>query len=97
MPSKARQKKIIKKLNRAQKCSILGPQNLGSRGGPGPRAPPESAHAGSRLQRVKKMQNLPRITGYFKWVLVITELFNIGVNYFDAKKSVGYSYLSIFR
>ena len=27
MPSKARQKKIIEKLNRAQKCSILGPQN----------------------------------------------------------------------
>ena len=29
---------IMEKLNRAQKCSILGPQNLGSRGGraPGP-------------------------------------------------------------
>ena len=26
----------MEKLNRAQKCSILGPQNLGSRGGPGP-------------------------------------------------------------
>ena len=26
-------KKIMEKLNRAQKCSILGPQNLGSRGG----------------------------------------------------------------
>ena len=24
----------MEKLNRAQKCSILGPQNLGSRGGP---------------------------------------------------------------
>ena len=33
------QKKIMEKLNRAQKCSILGPQNLGSRGGPGPRSP----------------------------------------------------------
>ena len=33
----------MEKLNRAQKCSILGPQNLGSRGGPGPRAPPGSA------------------------------------------------------
>ena len=43
MPSEARQKKIIEKLNRAQKCSILGPQNLGSRGGLGPRAPPGSA------------------------------------------------------
>ena len=38
MPSEARPKKIVEKLNRAQKCSILGPQNLGSRGGP--RAPP---------------------------------------------------------
>ena len=33
MPSEARQKKIVEKLNRAQKCSILGPQNLGSGGG----------------------------------------------------------------
>ena len=40
MPSEARQKKIVEKLNRAQKCSILGPQNLGSGGGPGPRGPP---------------------------------------------------------
>ena len=40
MPSEARQKKIMEKLNRAQKCSILGPQNVGSRGGPGPRGPP---------------------------------------------------------
>ena len=44
MPSEARQKKIMsqkkKKENRAQRCSILGPQNLGSRGGPGPRGPP---------------------------------------------------------
>ena len=43
MLSEARQKKIMEKLNRAQKCSILGPQNLGSRGGPGPRGPPGSA------------------------------------------------------
>ena len=34
MSSEARQKKIMEKLNRAQKCSILGPQNLGSRGAP---------------------------------------------------------------
>ena len=40
MPSEVRRKKIVEKLNRAQKCSILGPQNLGSRGGPGPRGPP---------------------------------------------------------
>ena len=45
MPSKARQKKIMEKLNRAQKCSILGPQNLGSRGGgPGPPGPPLDPH-----------------------------------------------------
>ena len=43
MPSEARQKKIMEKLNRAQKCSILGPQNLGSGGARAPRAPPGSA------------------------------------------------------
>ena len=30
----------MEKLNRAAKCSILGPQNLGSGGVPGPRGPP---------------------------------------------------------
>ena len=40
MLSEVRQKKIMEKLNRTQKCSILGPQNLGSGGGPGPRGPP---------------------------------------------------------
>ena len=30
----------MEKLNRAQKCSFLGPQNLGSGGGPGPRGLP---------------------------------------------------------
>ena len=39
MLSKARQKKIMEKLNRAQKCSILGPQNLGSGGARAPGAP----------------------------------------------------------
>ena len=33
-------KKIRKKLDRASKWSILGPQNLGSGGGPGPPGPP---------------------------------------------------------
>ena len=42
MPSEARPKKIMEKLNRAQKCSILGPQNLGS-GGARAGAPPGSA------------------------------------------------------
>ena len=32
----------MEKLNRAQKCSILGPQNLGSRESLGPRAPVDS-------------------------------------------------------
>ena len=41
MLSEARQKKIMEKLNRAQKCSILGPQNLGSGGG-GPGSAPDS-------------------------------------------------------
>ena len=44
MPSEARQKKIMEKLNRAQKCSILGPQNLGSGGGPGPPGAPLDPH-----------------------------------------------------
>ena len=39
MLSEARQKKIMEKLNRAQKCSILGPQNLGSGGARAPRPP----------------------------------------------------------
>ena len=47
MPSEARQKKIMEKLNRAQKCSILGPQNLGSGGGPGPPGPPPGSAPGS--------------------------------------------------
>ena len=45
MPSEARPKKIMEKLNRAQNCSIFGPQNLGSRGGPGPRSPPPPGSA----------------------------------------------------
>ena len=39
MPREARQKKIMEKLNRAQKSSILWPQNLGSRGAQAPEAP----------------------------------------------------------
>ena len=38
----------MKKLNRAQKCSILGPQNLGSRGGPAPSRIRAWVVAGSR-------------------------------------------------
>ena len=43
MPSEARPKKIMEKLNMAQKCSILGPQNLGSGGARAPGASPGSA------------------------------------------------------
>ena len=39
MRNEVRSKKIMEKLNRTQKCSILGPQNLGSRGDPWPPAP----------------------------------------------------------
>ena len=53
MPSEARQNKIMEKLNRAQKCSILGPQNLGSGGGArAPGAPPESAPGASAETRM---------------------------------------------
>ena len=44
MPSEVRQKKIMEKLNRAQKCSILGPQNLGSGGARAPGDPPLDPH-----------------------------------------------------
>ena len=53
MPSEARQKKIMEKLNRAQKCSILGPQNLGSGGGP----PPGSAPVQTQTARAKLAQD----------------------------------------
>ena len=43
--AKRGKKKIMEKLNRAQKCSILGPQNLGSGGARAPGAPPGSAPA----------------------------------------------------
>ena len=46
-----RGKKIMEKLNRAQKCSILGPQNLGSGGGP----PPGSAPGYAEFHWVKKL------------------------------------------
>ena len=40
----------MEKLNRAAKCSILGPQNLGSGGGPGPPGPPPpGSAAGTQL------------------------------------------------
>ena len=62
MPSKARQKKIMEKLNRAQKCSILGPQNLGSRGGArAPRPPPGSAPDTS-VSKPQDIQRLETIT-----------------------------------
>ena len=51
MPSE----KNMEKINRTQKCSIWGPQNLGSRG-PGPRAPPACIRTDRALQlKVLKM------------------------------------------
>ena len=45
MPSEVRQKKIMKKLNRAQKCSILGPQKPRVKGGARvPGVPPLDPH-----------------------------------------------------
>ena len=59
MPSEVRQKKIMEKLNRAQKCSILGPQNLGSVGARAP-GPPGSApviHVYLMYMQVDGVQN----------------------------------------
>ena len=54
MPSEARQKKIMEKLNRAQKSLILEPQNLGSRGGA--RAPGAPLDLHLHIQRIKKLK-----------------------------------------
>ena len=54
----------MEKLNRAQKCSILGPQNLGSRGGPRP--PPGSAPA--IAQHVIWNLIVVQIKGEFKFI-----------------------------
>ena len=40
-------------------------------------------YTGSRLQRKKDAKE----PAFFKWVLVLNELFNIAVNYFEAKKA----------
>ena len=55
MPSEARQKKYKEKLNRAQNCSILGPQNLGSGGTRAPRAPHESAPEWLHIPKEKSL------------------------------------------
>ena len=41
----------------------------------------------SRLQRLKDA----KVTARYKWMLIVTELFNIAVNYLEAKKSARYS------
>ena len=46
----------------------------------------------SRLQRVKKDA---KETARYKWVLIVTELFNTAVNGFDAKKSARCSRLLV--
>ena len=60
MPSEARQKKIMEKLNRAQKCSILGPQNLGSGGARAP-GPPLDPHLISFRLNIQKDVKGPNI------------------------------------
>ena len=54
MPSIVRQKKIMEKLSSDQKCSILGPQNLGSRGArvSGPPPPSGSAPAKTNFRHI---------------------------------------------
>ena len=64
MLSKARRKKIVEKLNRAQKCSILGPQNLGSRG-----APPGSAPVTTALDTLRMTTNRSRAKGIGQFTL----------------------------
>ena len=51
MPSKARLKNT-EKLKEGLKSSILGPQNLGSGGGPGPLGPPGSTSENCQLQKI---------------------------------------------
>ena len=69
MPSEARQKKIMEKLNRAQKCSILGPQNLGSGGGPGPQGPPLDPHLTKLVHESRSVDSFPDdIFGGWEWV-----------------------------
>ena len=78
MPSEAGQKKIMEKLNRAQKCSILGPQNLGS-GGPGPRGPPwirtwlTHIHVIKRITHTAKL--LPKLCSNSKEKLIQLSFF----------------------
>ena len=50
----------MEKLNRAQKSSILGPQNLGSRGGPGPRPPPPGSASGTHAHNYSYTFNTVR-------------------------------------
>ena len=52
----------MEKLNRTQKCSILGPQNLGSRGGAGPPAPPLDPHLLQYIEILNySVQNVTRV------------------------------------
>ena len=41
------------------------------------------AYTGSHLQRVKDAKE----TACYKWVVIVTKLFNTAASYFDAKKS----------
>ena len=61
-------KKIMEKLNRAQKCSILGPQNLVLRGGR-PRDTPGSAPVLKYLHK----QTAPDIENSITWVDIVAK------------------------
>ena len=55
----------MEKLNRAQKCSILGPQNLGSRGPPGPRGQPGSAPDNNETCSItNRIPKMPHVTAF---------------------------------
>ena len=81
----------MEKLNRAQKCSILGPQNRGSGGGPGPPGPPpgsapESFPLNSDLCNVNRLSYylqswMDQIHLFLILVLTITVLHTIDTDW----------------
>ena len=82
MLSKARQKKIMEKLNRAQKCSISGPQNLGSGGGPGPPLDPHLNCTATTDSSTKNCQEFrfPFVNSLWKFMKLSVKLYYIEVS-----------------
>ena len=64
----------MEKLNRAQQCSILGPQNLGSRGAPPGSAPVNRLHYLSSLRGETGFHwyNLPGECRCWIWLLTVS-------------------------